>query len=225
MFLSLETTNLLKNFASINQSILIQAGNKLRTMSVMKTILAEATIPETFDKQVAIYDLSQFLNALSLLPGADVQLKENSLLLVGQDSSIEYRYSDPNVITAPPDKQLKLPSEDVCFILTDKDITAATKVSGVLQAPDIFFVGENGEITLQVKDKKNSGSNSFRKVIGETPDTFSFNMKVENLKLIPSDYDVVISKKLLARFESHSRNVTYFITLDPDSTFEASNDE
>lgn len=220
MFLTTETLNLLKNFASINQSILISKGNKIRTMSVMKTILAEANITETFDRDVAIYDLSQFLNTLSLIPGANIELKDDYLVIQGQEAKVNYRYSDPNVITGPPNKELKLPSEDVCFVFTAKDIASIQKASAVLQAPDICFVGKDGVITVEVKDKKNSGSNTFTKELGATENTFTFYMKVDNLKLIASDYDVVISEKLLSRFQSHSNNVTYFIALDPDSKFE-----
>ena len=43
MKLSSKTIELLKNFSSINQSILFKEGSKLRTISVMKNILAEAT--------------------------------------------------------------------------------------------------------------------------------------------------------------------------------------
>ena len=66
MKLSDKTTLLLKNFSSINQSILFKSGNKLRSMSVMKNILAEATIQEDIPKDFGIYDLNQFLNGLSL---------------------------------------------------------------------------------------------------------------------------------------------------------------
>ena len=58
MKLTDSTLTVLKNFAGINNSILVKKGNKLRTISVAKNILAEADIPEDFPKDVAIYDLS-----------------------------------------------------------------------------------------------------------------------------------------------------------------------
>ena len=118
MYLSTETISILKNFSTINQSILIKAGKKLRTMSVMKNILSEVDIDEEFGRDVAIYDLNQFLNCLSLIPGAEVNLDSNSIVITDGTNSIEYRYSDPSVISAPPDKELKLPSEDVEVVLT-----------------------------------------------------------------------------------------------------------
>lgn len=221
MFLSQETISILKNMSGINQSILIKEGKRIRSMSVMKNVLVESDILETFDREVPIYDLSQFLNCLSLIPGAEVNLKEDYIQITDGVNSIDYRYADPTVITSPPDKELVLPSEDVCVTLTEDQIDRAKKSSAVLQIPDISLVGDGKTIFLTVRDKKNSGSNSFNIEVGTTDLVFQFNMKVENLKLIPGDYDVIISSKNLSKFTNHSRAVTYFIALEPDSTFES----
>ena len=85
------------------------------------------------------------------------------------------------------------------------------KAAVVLQIPDVSLVGDGTKIELTVRDKKNSGSNSYRIEVGETENVFQFNLKVENLKLLPGDYDVTISAKNLAKFESHSRPLVYFI--------------
>ena len=220
MRLSSETVALLKNFSSINQSILIRAGKQLRTMSVMKNILVESDIPEEFSRDVAIYDLNQFLNCLSLIENADVNLEENGIVITDGTNSIEYRYSDPSVIKAPPEKELVLPSEDVCVVLTEENLATVKKAAAVLQIPDVSLVGDGERIYLTVRDKKNSGSNSYRIVVGETSAVFQFNLKVENLKLLGGDYDVTISAQNLAKFVSHSRPVVYFVALEPDSTFE-----
>jgi hypothetical protein len=221
MYLSTETVSILKNFSTINQSILIKAGKKLRTMSVMKNILSEVDIDEEFSRDVAIYDLNQFLNCLSLIPGAEVNLDSNSIVITDGTNSIEYRYSDPSVISAPPEKELKLPSEDVEVILTEEHLDTVKKAAAVLQIPDVTLLGDGSKIYLTVRDKKNSGSNSYKIEVGESDATFQFNLKVENLKLLGGDYDVVLSSKNLARFESHSRPLVYFIALEPDSTYTA----
>lgn len=222
MFLSADTVNILKNFSTINQSILIRQGSKLRSMSVMKNILVEAEIDETFDRDIAIYDLSQFLNCLTLIPGAGLQLNESSITISSDKNSIDYRYSDPSVVTSPPDKELKLPSEDVCVVLTEENLDSVKKAAAVLQIPDVSIIGDGEKIFLAVRDKKNTGSNSFCIEVGETKDVFQFNMKVENLKLISGDYDVVISSKNLSRFTHHSRPYVAFIAMEPDSSYEAS---
>ena len=221
MYLSTETVALLKNFSTINQSILIKAGKKIRSMSVMKNILVEAEIDEEFTRDVAIYDLNQFLNCLSLVPGAEINLEENSIVITDGTNSVDYRYSDPSVIAAPPDKELKLPSEDVSVVLTEEHLETVKKAAAVLQIPDVSLVGNGEVIELTVRDKKNSGSNSYRIQVGETDTVFQFNLKVENLKMVPSDYDVIISAKGMAKFTSHSRALTYYVAIEPDSTYEA----
>ena len=220
MKLSADTVALLKNFSSINQSILIRSGKVLKTMSVMKNILVSSEIPEEFDRDVAIYDLNQFLNCLSLVEGAEIALEENAIVITNGTDSIEYRYSDPSVIAAPPEKELVLPSEDVCVVLTEEQIQTVKKAAAVLQIPDVSLVGDGEKIFLTVRDKKNSGSNSYKIEVGETEATFQFNLKVENLKLLAGDYDVIISKANLAKFTNHSRPAVYFLALEPDSTFE-----
>ena len=221
MFLSSDTVQILKNLSTINQSILIKPGKQLNSMSVMKNILVKADIPEEFEKTVAIYDLNQFLNCLSLIPGAEVELQDSSIVITDGKTSIDYRYSDPSVITAPPDKQLELPSEDVCVILTEEQLESVKKAAAVLQINDVSLVGDGESIYLTVRDKKNTGSNTYKVEVGETDKVFCFNMKVENLKLIGGDYDVLISKANLAYFTNHGRPVSYFVAMEPDSTFEA----
>ena len=221
MYLSAETVSILKNLSTINQSILIKPGKELNSMSVMKNILVKADIQEEFEKVVAIYDLNQFLNCLSLIPGAQVDLGDSSITISDGKTSIDYRYSDPSVITAPPDKELNLPSEDVCVVLTEENLEAVKKAAAVLQIPDVSLIGDGERIFLTVRDKKNTGSNSYRVDVGETSDVFQFNMKVENLKLISGDYDVIISAKNLAYFTNHARPVSYFLAMEPDSSFES----
>tara|TARA_Y100000768_G_scaffold373070_1_gene341340 strand:- start:1115 stop:1780 length:666 start_codon:yes stop_codon:yes gene_type:complete len=221
MFLSNETVQVLKNLSTINQSILIKPGKQLNSMSVMKNILVKADIQEEFEKTVAIYDLNQFLNCLSLVPGAEVKLLDNSIAITDGTTSIDYRYSDPSVITAPPEKELTLPSEDVCVVLTEDQLESVKKAAAVLQIPDVSLVGDGESIFLTVRDKKNTGSNSYKVEVGETDNVFCFNMKVENLKLISGDYDVIISSRNLAFFQNHGRPVSYYVAMEPDSTFES----
>ena len=186
----------------------------------MKNILVEAEVTEEFDSEIGIYDLNQFLNCLSLIPGAEVTVSENSLVISDNQNSIDYRLSDPSVIAAPPDKELKLPSEDVCVVLSEEHLETVKKAAAVLQIPDVSLVGDGTSIKLCVRDKKNSSSNSYSIDVGDTTHVFQFNLKVENLKMMTGDYDVLISSKNLAQFTSHSRPIVYYIAVEPDSTFE-----
>ena len=219
MFLSNETVQVLKNLASINTSLLIKPGKTLKSMSTMKNILVTAEITEQFDRTVAIYDLNQFLNSLSLIAGADLYFGDNSVNISDGKNSIQCRYSDPAVIVSPPDKELKLPSQDVCLVLTEETIEKVKKAAAVLQIADVSIIGDGEKISVAVRDKKNSGSNSYSIDVGETTDVFQFNLKVENLKLLAGDYDVIISAKNLAHFVNHARPVSYYIAMEPDSTF------
>ena len=220
MKLSDKTLTLLKNFSSINQSILVKEGSKLRTISVMKNILAEAEVTEEFGRDFAIYDLSQFLNGLSLHQNPELDFQNDSYLVIREGKSrAKFAFADPSVIIAPPEKAITLPTQDVCFQLESGQLDKLLKAAQVYQLPDLSVVGEAGVIKLVVRDKKNDNSNQFEIVVGETDKEFTFNFKVENIKIVPGSYDVVISSKLLSRFTNASYNLNYYIALEPDSTY------
>jgi len=220
MKLSDKTISVLKNFSSINQSILFKEGSKLRTISVMKNILAEATITEDLPKDFGIYDLNQFLNNLGLYQSPELDFANDGYVVVREGRSrSKYFFADPNVIITPPDKAINLPSEDVCFELNTQVLDKLLKAASVLQLPDISAVGENGVVKLVVRDKKNDTSNAHEEVVGETDSDFVFNFKVENIKILPGTYEVVVSQKLLSRFTSKNHELCYYIALEPDSTF------
>ena len=220
MKLSESTVSLLKNFSSINQSILFKEGQKLRSISVMKNILVEANVSEEFPKDFGIYDLNQFLNGLSLHSSPDLDFDNDQYVVIKEGRSrSKYFFADPNVIVTPPEKDISLPTEDVCFEVSTDQLEKLLKASAVYQLPDLSAVGENGVIKLVVRDKKNDTSNDYAVVVGETEAEFSFNFKVENIKVLPGTYEVVVSQKLLSRFTSKNHDLTYYIALEPDSTF------
>ena len=220
MKLSDNTLTILKNFAGINNSILVKQGTKLRTISVAKNILAEADIKEDFPRDFAVYDLNQFLNGLSLHQDPDLDFTETSYLSIREGKRrVKYFYADPNVIISPPEKEITLPSEDVTFQLDTTSLEKLLKAAAVYQLPDFSAIGEAGVIKLVVRDKKNDTSNEYAIVVGETDKEFCFNFKVENIKIIPGAYDVVVSSKLLSQFTNTQFNLKYYIALEPDSTF------
>ena len=222
MKLSENTLTILKNFAGINQSILVKKGNKLRTISIAKNILSEAEILEEFPRDFAIYDLNQFLNGLSLHQDPNLDFSEETHITIRDGKRrVKYFYSDPNVIVSPPEKQINLPSKDVCFELENGVTERLVKAASIYQLPDISVIGEAGVIRLVVRDKKNNTSNEYSILVGETDNVFTFNFKVENLnKIISGAYDVVLSQKLLSQFTNTKYNLSYWIAMEPDSTFE-----
>ena len=220
MKLSDQTLNILKNFAGINNSILVKQGTQLRTISVAKNILAEASIDEDFPRDFAVYDLNQFLNGLSLHQDPDLDFSPESYISIKEGKRrVKYFYADPAVIVSPPDKEITLPSDDVHFQLESSALEKLLKAAAVYQLPDLSAVGEAGVVKLVVRDKKNDTSNEFAVVVGETDKEFSFNFKVENIKIIPGAYDVVVSQKLLSKFTNTNCDLKYYIALEPDSTF------
>ena len=220
MKLSESTLSLLKNFSTINQSILFKQGNRLRTISVMKNILAEATIGEDLPKDFGIYDLNQFLNGLALHNNPELNFEDDNYVIIKEGRSrSKYFFADPNVIITPPEKSIDLPSEDVTFELSTEQLDKLLKAAAIYQSPDLSVIGENGVVKILIRDKKNETSNTFAVTVGETDSTFSFNFKVENMKILPGTYDVVVSQKLLSRFTNKNHDLTYFIALEPDSTF------
>ena len=221
MKLSDKTLSLLKNFSTINQSILFKQGTRLRTVSVMKNILAEATVSEELPKDFGIYDLNQFLNGLSLHNSPELDFaNDNHVVIKEGRSRSKYFFADPQVIVTPPEKEMNLPSEDVTFDLSTEQLDKLLKAAAIYQLPDLAVVGSNGVVKIVVRDKKNDTSNDFSITVGDTDKNFSFNFKVENIKILPGNYEVVVSSKLLSRFRSKNQDLTYFIALEPDSTFE-----
>ncbi len=220
MKLSDKTLSVLKNFSTINQSILFKQGSKLRTISVMKNILAEATITEEIPKDFGIYDLNQFLNGLSLHQSPELDFVNNGHVVIKEGRMrSKYFFADPNVIITPPDKAIDLPAEDVSFELSTDQLDKLLKAAAIYQLADLAVEGGDGVVKLLVRDKKNDTSNSFSVTVGETDKVFSFNFKVENIKILPGTYDVSVSSKLLSRFTSKNQDLTYYIALEPDSTF------
>lgn len=220
MKLSDNTITILKNFSSINQSILIRQGSKISTMNILKNIYSEANVEEEFPKDVAIYDLNEFLNGLSLHKDPDLDFSNESYINIKEGKRrVKYFYADPEVIFAPPNKEVELPTQDVCFQLEHSQLDNLKKASAVYKLPDLSAVGEAGVIRLVVRDKNNDTSNEYSLVVGETDQQFVFNFKVENIKIIPGTYDVVVSRKLSAKFTNEKYNIKYFIALEPDSTY------
>ncbi len=220
MKLSEKTLTLLKNFSTINQSILFKKGNSLRTISVMKNILAEAQIDEDLPKDFGIYDLNQFLNGLGLHQSPELDFQDDSYVLIKEGKMrSKYFFADPNVIVTPPDKEITLPSEEASFELSTSQLDKLLKAAAIYQLPDLSVVGGDGVVKVLVRDKKNDTSNNFSIVVGETESTFSFNFKVENIKILPGTYRVDVSQKLLSRFTCQNYALKYYIALEPDSTF------
>tara|TARA_B110000977_G_scaffold111563_1_gene144684 strand:- start:1338 stop:2000 length:663 start_codon:yes stop_codon:yes gene_type:complete len=217
MQLSGDTREVLKNFSTINQNLLVKSGNTINTMSAMKNIVAKATIPDTFSDEFAIYDLHEFLSALSLFKSPSLEFTDKSVKLneEGGGSSLNYFFSDPSVVTTPK-TEITMPTVDVEFVFTQDTFNQIQKASAVLGVPDVVLRGTTGgDVLLTVTDRKNETSNDFAIKVGEnSPSDFTHYFKVENLKLLAGDYKVEVSSKGISRFTNMTKPIEYFIALE-----------
>ena len=219
MKLSDTTISVLKNYSSINQNLKIGAGNNLVTMSAMKNIVAQSKVEEIFEKDVAIYDLNEFLAAMSLFDSPELDFEDEYLMMgnEGRTSSLKYWYSDPSVVTTVT-KDIEMPSTEVTFTLSSDELSHITKAAAVIGAPDMVL--ENG--SLKVTDKKNQTANAFSMDViqkGSEVVDYKFWFKVENLKLMPGTYDVSVSSKKISHFKNTNVDIEYYIALEPESHY------
>ena len=222
MKISKETLEVLKNFSAVNPNLVIEQGNKISTIAEAKNIMASATVSETFDKQIGIYDLNEFLSALSLINDPDLEFGDDSVVIKSDVASITYRYADKSILTSP-EKGVNMPPVDVQVNLSADDIAQIRKAGGALGHPVVSIVSNAGDdkIYLQVKDPNNSSANTFQLQVGSGfEQVFDFQFLIANLKLIPGDYTVSVSSKLISHWECINNNsVEYWIALEKNSTF------
>ena len=224
MKLSEHTVDVLKNFATINQNLVIKQGSTLTTMSAMKNIVAKAEVEESFDKEVAIYDLNEFLASISLFANPVLEFDEGFVTIREENNpknSLKYFYSDPSVVTSP-NKTITMPSKEVSFKLNGENLNKLKRAAGVIQAPDLVLEKKNTDVFLTVKDKKNDTANTFSIDVDTVADgsDFKFFFKVENLKLMDGDYEVDISSKNISHLASSNKDVEYWVALEPESSYE-----
>ena len=230
MKLSNGTVTVLKNFSTINQNLVIKAGNKISTMSAMKNIISKATVEETFPREFAIYDLNEFLSALSLFEKPDLDFREDFVVMIEEGSSgkaLKYWYSDPSVVTTPQ-KEVTMPECEITFTLESDMLSDVQKAAAVIGAPDMVLEGMDlGTAVIKVTDKNNTTANDFAvqvDVNSEDPDKnvpYKFWYKVENLKLLPGTYDVEVSSAKISFLKNTNVDISYFIALEPESSYDA----
>ena len=222
MKLSSNTISVLKNYASINQNLVIKEGKEITTMSAMKNIVARAEVEEEFPQEVAIYDLNEFLSALSLFKSPNLQFQDTYVNITEENNpktSLKYFYSDPSVVTTPS-KMITMPSNEVTFTLESATLSNITKAAAVIGSADLVLENSNGTPSLTVKDKKNDTANSYSMGVETKGEgNFSFFFKVENLKLIDGKYNVEVSSKNISHMKNESTPIEYWIALEPESNY------
>ena len=229
MNLSNETVSVLKNFATINQNLVIKEGSNISTMSAMKNIIASAEVKESFPLDFAIYDLNEFLAALSLFEKPDLDFHKDFVVMTESGStgkSLKYWYSDPSVVTTPT-KEISMPESEVSFTLENDMLINVQKAAAVIGAPDMALEAmSSGVALLKVTDKKNATANDYAVQVDINNEDgkdlpYKFWFKVENLRLLSGSYGVEVSSKNISRFVNTNVDIQYWIALEPESKYDA----
>ena len=214
MKLSKSTLELLKNYATINTNLLVKSGSSLATVSASKSILAKGTIEESFPQEFAIYDLNQFLSLVTMSEDTEIDFSEDQLTCISDAGRFKFYYAEPSIIVAAPEKEIEIDAF-YQFNITKEQINTIYRAASVISAPTLSVVASGDGVVLSVGDPNTPKSNSFTTDIGQANVQFDARLGIENLKVIPDDYEVTVSQKKVFKF-SNSR-LTYFLALEPSS--------
>lgn len=224
MKLSETTLSILQNFAKINTNIVFNEGKVVKTVSEAKNIFGQAEIDEEFESQLGIYDLNEFLSALSLIPSADLSIDGKSITITDGKVKLSYTGANPEILTHPS-KDIKDPEYEINVSITQDNLIAVRKAGSVLGCAEVAIVSDPGseEIYLVVSDSGNSSSNKYSCKLDDTCGTelefdFKFNI-VEHLKIINGSYQVSLSSKFISKWEHTTLPLKYWIALEQTSSY------
>lgn len=225
MKISKITSEILQSFTAINNGMMIHKGNRIRTQDNMNKIIAYADIPDEFPQEFAIYELGEFLSAIDLVPGADLDFGTTQVTIQNKSTVLKYGYGDaeyvteaPEVVNYPGDHadnvNVKLSSEQLDLILK------ATNTLG-LEYIGVSTVPGSNKIKLSALDIENPDANTYEITFEqESEDDAEYNLvfKAERLsKIIKQDYDLSIFHQGISKFSGVG--IEYFIAIETDSTF------
>jgi hypothetical protein len=220
------TVVILKNFSTINQSLLFKKGSELLTRSTGHSVLAIANVKEKFPIDFGIYDLSRFLSVLSLFELPDLEFEEKHLVIKNGKHSVKYIYHSSEMIDAPFDPHTgdkivpKTKEFEVEFGLTKDNFSALMKAAAVMQLPEFVVIGDGKSIRLAVMSTENpTGDEYVIKLESGAKNKFRMVFPIENMLLLNEPYDVKISSKGIGKFIGD--DVQYWIPCNPkNSVFE-----
>ena len=217
------TMTIFRNFSDINQNILVKEGNILKTISEARNVLASAELEDTFPKCFGVYDLSEFIGVTNLVDKPNLSFEDEYLTISDSTgrSKIKYFYSSMDTLTTPS-KDINMPEAEVTFKLESAVLDKIKRAASTLGHSEVSITDSGGSINISVVDTKNPTSNVFSiDIAGEYPENTKFNfiLNISNLKIIPDDYEVKMSSKLITQFFNPRMKVSYWIALEKSSTF------
>lgn len=216
--LSDATMKLLKNYASINNSLFFPKGNTIETMLSSGGVFATATIEEEFPQDFSIYDLSNLLRVLSLpaFKDCDLVFKEDKpfMILEAGKSKIKYFFTSTDFVKPPSGRKIELPSNDFEFIMSDSMFSDFMKTAGVLGHTHMVVELADKLTHLCATNPEVDTSNDYRiELEPNEHEDYIYTLDIANLKFIPGDYKISFSNLGLARFIHESGNLTYYVGL------------
>ena len=218
MKLSKDTLNIIKNFAGINGNLLFKPGNKISTVNVGKTVFASTSVLEQFTTECGIYDLNEFLGALSLFNDPDMEFNDKYVVIKEGNNAIKY-YGAAVQNMVVPTKDIIFPEAEINLSLEASVLEMIMRTAPILKTEDVTFIGNGTTVSVNVGDKKNATGNTFTNDLAPSTARFNVNLKIDNLKMIPGAYDVSISSKKISRFKSKTSDLTYYVAVEADSEF------
>lgn len=214
MKLSDRTITILKNFATINDSLLFLPGKIQKTVNESDYIQCEAVLEEDFPTEFGIYDLRTFLSNVAALKDPDISFSSSYLTLSDGTFTIDYFYTSPRNIKSPEAGGIEVGEPDVKFTLTNQEFQRLVKLADMNGLPSLKITGKNGEIIMQARENTDSSNSVLMKIDTYEGEDFDVTFTLENLKLLPDDYEVSLYIDGLGVFENTSKTLKYFITLD-----------
>jgi hypothetical protein len=217
--LSNQTKEVLKNYSTINGSILIREGSQLKTINVGENLISQYDCEEVFPQTFAIYDLNQFLGGLSLFQNPVLEFNNAEYLTIrGDGRSAKYYFSDPEItLKTAPDRKVNFPGADIEFSITSDQLEALRKAANVYGIPDLVFKSfAGGTVSLNLCDRENETSNVYsQEIFGDNTGEYELTMKMEHVNLVQGDYTVKISSKLITEWKHSRLPLVYYIALEP----------
>tara|TARA_B100001093_G_scaffold244894_1_gene234493 strand:+ start:4518 stop:5195 length:678 start_codon:yes stop_codon:yes gene_type:complete len=225
MELSENTLQVLRNFSGINQNLLIKTGTNLKTISEARNVVATADVTESFEKGFGIYDLNEFIGVMGLVDTPTLKFDEDFVTVSDSTgrSKVKYFYAAEETLTSPT-KDVTMPEADVKFVLDNDTLNKLKKAASTLGHSEVSIKAKDGVLSLSVVENQNATSNAFSiDIDGEFKQdaVFNFIISISNLKILPGDYDVEISSKLITQFKNKEVPIRYWIALEKTSTYGA----
>lgn len=215
------TLKVLQNFSAINSNLVVRKGNNIKTMTEARNVVSSATVDQEFDRDFGIYDLNEFLGVLNLVDTPALTFTDDYVTISDTTgrTKIKYFFSDADILTTPS-SDVKMPNADVTFTLDADTLAKLKRAASALGHESLSVEPDGGSLKLSIFDNNNNTSNTYStSIAGDYPEQNQFKLifNINNFKVIPGDYNVSISSKLVSEFKHATDDVRYWIALEKTS--------